>query len=642
MVCSTSIYEIRVLILLDSLQPSAEVKVSALLDRWILTAHGLPSVASLQACVSASLPTASSELTAFLPLHLSTNGSPPIKSFQTVSTLLNGCILTANGLHSIAYIQSSILTAHTLPFNSSWHPSRASIQKVSAMPNGCILTINGIPSVASLQTCVGASLHHCFFGANGLPSIAPIQVSVSVETTPKVSTMPNGCILTVNGLPSIASPQKTSLQRSGLAVTHETKCDPRHPSWTRKRSGMDWAGYRLRRGAKNDRLYQAWWERSRLCEAQVKPDSRLLRIHKLKLALTLPRRTTEAGTERQPMLRLAGVTGVQGYFNTILVEEGRRTESRGAQFLVRTGSVRILIQYLSETNTDLKLRFRPDLPRFLMPRTTKAQNQSDTIYTAEKLLMASAALEDEPDMDELGLFEAEDPLEAHLFADSTSEVLELSAFNWIAINAVAANLKEAKEAPGSVKDPMPEVLYHLRKKVQLGIIIPNYFLPNVLQFPTEGGGGPTLEKKSDTRALSDSHSSRRGCHTTESPFKEHSGPPAMRLDPGSGSGRIWAPKLVLPRRSWIPLPDEKGLHLDHHRALRMQTPRFLDARLLSTAPGLLSSVVLLIQTPKNGLSTDQAGRRGPGDFSVQRVKSDALHMRAISASQVAGPAVGWP
>jgi len=26
-----------------------------------------------------------------------------------------------------------------------------------------------------------------------------------------------------------------------------------------------------------------------------------------------------------------------------------------------------------------------------------------------------------------------------------------------------------------------------------------------------------------------------------------SGPPAMRFDPGSGSGRIWAPKLVLPR-----------------------------------------------------------------------------------------------
>ena len=68
-----------------------------------------------------------------------------------------------------------------------------------------------------------------------------------------------------------------------------------------------------------------------------------------------------------------------------------------------------------------------------MPRTTKAQNQSDAIYTAEKLLMASAALEDEPDMDELGLFEAEDPFEAHLFADDTSEVLELSAFNWIAI-----------------------------------------------------------------------------------------------------------------------------------------------------------------------------------------------------------------
>jgi hypothetical protein len=66
-----------------------------------------------------------------------------------------------------------------------------------------------------------------------------------------------------------------------------------------------------------------------------------------------------------------------------------------------------------------------------MPRTTQVQAQSDAIYAAEVLLSASIALEDDPDLDQ---FEDEDALEGDLLADDDiSEILELSALNWMAI-----------------------------------------------------------------------------------------------------------------------------------------------------------------------------------------------------------------
>jgi hypothetical protein len=40
-----------------------------------------------------------------------------------------------------------------------------------------------------------------------------------------------------------------------------------------------------------------------------------------------------------------------------------------------------------------------------MPRTTKVQTQSDLIYTAEELMAASFVLEDDPETDQLLLFE---------------------------------------------------------------------------------------------------------------------------------------------------------------------------------------------------------------------------------------------
>ncbi|KAJ7500003.1 hypothetical protein FB451DRAFT_1207193 [Mycena latifolia] len=53
-----------------------------------------------------------------------------------------------------------------------------------------------------------------------------------------------------------------------------------------------------------------------------------------------------------------------------------------------------------------------------MPRTTKAQAQSDVIYVAEGLM---------------ALFEYQDEFEADLLTDDVSEILDLSAMNWIAI-----------------------------------------------------------------------------------------------------------------------------------------------------------------------------------------------------------------
>ncbi|KAJ7818126.1 hypothetical protein B0H14DRAFT_3474107 [Mycena olivaceomarginata] len=68
-----------------------------------------------------------------------------------------------------------------------------------------------------------------------------------------------------------------------------------------------------------------------------------------------------------------------------------------------------------------------------MPRPTKIQTQSDLIYTAEGLLAVALASEDDPDLEQLALFEDEEAFEADLLADNTSELLEVSALNWIEI-----------------------------------------------------------------------------------------------------------------------------------------------------------------------------------------------------------------
>jgi hypothetical protein len=54
----------------------------------------------------------------------------------------------------------------------------------------------------------------------------------------------------------------------------------------------------------------------------------------------------------------------------------------------------------------------------------------------EGLLAASIALEDAPDLD---LFIDEDEFEADLIAEDNSEILELSALNWITIAEEMAN-----------------------------------------------------------------------------------------------------------------------------------------------------------------------------------------------------------
>ncbi|KAF7334180.1 DDE Tnp4 domain-containing protein [Mycena venus] len=67
-----------------------------------------------------------------------------------------------------------------------------------------------------------------------------------------------------------------------------------------------------------------------------------------------------------------------------------------------------------------------------MPRPTKAQTKSDLIYTAEGLLTASIVFEDNPDVEEMALFEDQEAYEADL-ADDTSDLLEISALMWLEI-----------------------------------------------------------------------------------------------------------------------------------------------------------------------------------------------------------------
>jgi hypothetical protein len=68
-----------------------------------------------------------------------------------------------------------------------------------------------------------------------------------------------------------------------------------------------------------------------------------------------------------------------------------------------------------------------------MPRATKIQTQSDLIYTAEELMVASILFKDDPDTDQLLLFEDQETIDTELFVDDTSEVLEISALNWAEI-----------------------------------------------------------------------------------------------------------------------------------------------------------------------------------------------------------------
>jgi hypothetical protein len=62
-----------------------------------------------------------------------------------------------------------------------------------------------------------------------------------------------------------------------------------------------------------------------------------------------------------------------------------------------------------------------------MPRTTKAQTQSDA---AKGLLSASILLEDDPELDS---FSDQDEFEAYALADDISDFLDLSALNWMEI-----------------------------------------------------------------------------------------------------------------------------------------------------------------------------------------------------------------
>ncbi|KAJ7125513.1 hypothetical protein C8R43DRAFT_958468 [Mycena crocata] len=65
-----------------------------------------------------------------------------------------------------------------------------------------------------------------------------------------------------------------------------------------------------------------------------------------------------------------------------------------------------------------------------MPRTTKAQLQSDLLHVAENLMVASIALEDDPDdTDLLGM----DDDEADFLTDDIADVLDLESLNWMAI-----------------------------------------------------------------------------------------------------------------------------------------------------------------------------------------------------------------
>jgi hypothetical protein len=68
-----------------------------------------------------------------------------------------------------------------------------------------------------------------------------------------------------------------------------------------------------------------------------------------------------------------------------------------------------------------------------MPRPTKVQSQSDIIYTAEALLAAAIAFEDDSDTEEMALSEDQEAYNSDLLTDDTSEVLELSALTWAEI-----------------------------------------------------------------------------------------------------------------------------------------------------------------------------------------------------------------
>jgi hypothetical protein len=67
-----------------------------------------------------------------------------------------------------------------------------------------------------------------------------------------------------------------------------------------------------------------------------------------------------------------------------------------------------------------------------MPRPTKAETKSDLIYTAEGLLAASLAFEDDPDIEAMALFQDQEAYEADL-ADDTSDLLDISALMWLEI-----------------------------------------------------------------------------------------------------------------------------------------------------------------------------------------------------------------
>jgi hypothetical protein len=72
-------------------------------------------------------------------------------------------------------------------------------------------------------------------------------------------------------------------------------------------------------------------------------------------------------------------------------------------------------------------------PLSLMPQPTKVQRQSDAIYTAEALLATSLAFDDDPDIEEMTLYEDQEQWDTDLFTDDTAEILELSALNWMQI-----------------------------------------------------------------------------------------------------------------------------------------------------------------------------------------------------------------
>jgi hypothetical protein len=72
-------------------------------------------------------------------------------------------------------------------------------------------------------------------------------------------------------------------------------------------------------------------------------------------------------------------------------------------------------------------------PLSQMPQPMKVQRQSDAIYTAEALLATSLAFDDDPDIEEMTLYEDQEQWDTDLFTDDTAEILELSALNWMQI-----------------------------------------------------------------------------------------------------------------------------------------------------------------------------------------------------------------